>query len=198
LECFTINKYRGKVMKAVSILSRRERDLALRDIRGTDRVAMVEAAKRLATAPSVLPALLKLLRVEKRVEERHAIVFALSWQNDLRTWQPLLRVLANPQESPRVRAQAAEGLAYLFFRKKKDSKGFRAAISALVAALKDPSPEVRYFAVFALGASLDRRVLPVLRKMTKDSESPKGLVGTVGEEAEEAIECIQTQKATVR
>jgi HEAT repeat protein len=110
---------------------------------------MVEASRRLATDPSLVSVLLKLLGVEKRVEQRQAILYALSWQNDLRTWRPLLRVLANRDESPKVRGQAAEGLAYGFFRKRKGSKGFKAALSALVAALKDPSPEVRYFAIFA-------------------------------------------------
>jgi HEAT repeat protein len=156
---------------------------------------MVEAAKRLATDPSLASTLLRLLRVEKRIEARQAILFALSWQDDLRTWHPLIRILANSDESPKVRAQAAEGLAYKFFRKRKGSKGFKAAVEALVAALKDPSPEVRYFAVFALGASLDRAVVPVLRRMTRDRENPTGFMGTVGEEAEEAIERIQTQRA---
>jgi len=173
-------------------LSNRDRTSALADIRGNDRVAKVEAAKKLSTDSSTYSDLRRLLRHENREDTRHAIAFALSWQDDLRSWSILVRLLSDRSESPMVRGQAAEGLAYKFHRKRKGSLGFQSAIRALVAALSDPSPEVRYFSVFALGASGDRRMLPVLRRMKRDRARLVGF-GAVSDEAKEAIKRIQMQ-----
>lgn len=174
------------------ILSKRQRARALIEICGDDRVARVEAAKKLAEDPSSFTDLRALLRREEREETRHAIAFALSWQEGLRSWALLLRLFLDSGESPMVRSQAAEGLGYMLHRKRKDTLGFQAAIKALVVALNDPSPHVRYSSVFALGASRERRIVPVLRRKLNDQAIPAGFVGTVADQAKEAIEAIQT------
>jgi HEAT repeat protein len=147
---------------------------------GEDRVAMVEAARRLAEKEGASPKLRELLRHEQREATRHAILYALSWQRDPRAWPIFVRVLSDRSESALVRGQAAEGLAYNFHRKRKGSAAFESAFAALVSASRDASPEVRYYVAFALGASRDERALPVLRKMTKGR--------AVAAEAREAID----------
>lgn len=175
-------------MRPRPTLFARERSRALRELRGSEEVARVEAAKKLACDPSAFPDLRKLLRVEQSAVIRHAIVFALTWHDDLRSWPILVRLLTDKTESPLVRGQAAEGLAYLFHRKRRERPDFRAGVDALVVALSDPSPEVRYFAAFALGAAGDASTLHVLNKLTEDRARPAGFVGTVGDEAKAAIQ----------
>lgn len=64
----------------------------------------------------------------------------------------LLRVLADRAESPGIRGDAAELLK--FWRKRK-------VISALVKFSADPSAEVRFWCVFALGSFVRRRKTPL-------------------------------------
>lgn len=152
---------------------------------GDDHGAMVEAAKRLAESKSASPKLRELLRRERREPTRHAILYALSWKRDPRAWPIFVRVLSDRSESPLVRGQAAEGLAYNFHRKRKGSAGFESAFAALISASRDESAEVRFYVAFALGASRDARALPVLRKMTRDR--------AVAAEARDAIMRLQTR-----
>lgn len=169
----------------------RERRRALSEIVGADPLAMVEAAKRLARDPTTAPELRALLRRERRVETRHAIVHALSWHDDLGSWPILIRLLADCGEDPMVRGQAAEGLAYKFHRKRRGTAAFELALRTLVTALDDPSPDVRYYAAFASGAAEDRRMLPKLRRMLKDHATSPTFIGTVGQEAQASIDQIE-------
>src|SRR6266542_3518918 len=75
------------------------------------------------------------------VQEAAAYGLAFLW--DPRAFDPLVHALGGAGELPAVRAQAAEGLANL--------RAVR-AVPALLAALGDPAPEVRFWASFALGA----------------------------------------------
>jgi len=178
-------------MTTSPILSKRQRARALSEICGDDGVARVEAAKKLAADPPSFSELRALLRHEEREETRHAIAFALSWREGLQSWALLLRLFLDRRESPMVRSQAAEGLGYMLGRKRKGTLGFQAAVRALIAALNDPSPHVRYSSVFALGASCERRLIPALRRKLTDRATPAGFVGTVAAQAKEAIEAIQ-------
>lgn len=173
-----------------STLSDRALKRALAAIQDDDEVARFEAAKTLSTDPAAFDPLRKLLPTTTRPENRLPIVYALSWQSDLRGWALFIRILGDPNESAAVRSQAAEGLAYNFHRKRAGASGFRAAIESLTAALTDPSPDVRYYAAFALGASGERAAIPALRKVVKDRATSKDFVGTVGGEARDAIERI--------
>lgn len=170
-----------------------KRDLAA--ILGTDEGARVEAAKRLASRAAAFDDLRRILRHEERAAVRQAVTFALSWHGDRRSWPLFLRLLADDRESSAVRGQAAEGLAYNFRRKRRGSAGYEAALRVLVAALESDSVEVRYYCVFALGASGDDRMLPVLRRLRRDRTRSKRFVGTIGAEAREAIESIEMRLA---
>lgn len=168
-------------------LSNRARARALAEIQEDEEVARVEATKALATDSAAFIPLRELLRTATRPEVRLSIVFALAWQRDMRTWPIFIKLLGDRNESPAVRAQAAEGLAYKFYQKRRGTSGFQSAIEILVAALTDASPDVRYYAAFALGVSGERKVIPALRKAAKDRSTSKNFVGTVGDEAMHAV-----------
>jgi HEAT repeat protein len=169
-------------------LSNRARARALAEIQGDDEVVRVEAAKALASDSAAFVPLRELLRTATRPEVRLSVVFALAWQRDMRSWAKFIKILGDRNECHAVRAQAAEGLAYKFHRKRRETSGFQLAIEVLVAALTDASPDVRYYAAFALGASGSPKVLPALRKAAKDRSTSKNFVGTVGDEAMNAAE----------
>jgi len=172
-------------------LTEDQRESALRNIRGSDFEAIVQAAKLLSADSSTTARLLGLLASEGRVEVRHAILYALSWHADVSLWGLMIQILADQREHPKVRGQAAEGISYLFSKVRSDPKEFEAAVNALQDALGDGSPEVRYCAVNALGATKHMPLIPVLEKMLKDQTPVEGWVGTVGEEASRAIEWIE-------
>lgn len=170
-----------------------ERIRALRDIRTFDPALRVEAAQKLATDPFAFDDLRELLRNESNENTRHAITFALSWHKDLRSWPILLDLLSDEKESPKVRGQAAEGLAYKFHHKRKGTPGHLAAIKTLTACLESPWPEVRYFSVFALGESGEPEIMPKLIEMLEDHANPHGFVGTIADEAREALAKLRTR-----
>ncbi len=171
-------------------LSLEQRRTALTDIRGDDRGRVVEAAKVLSSDPSTTPDLVGLLATETRADVRQGVLYALAWHADLGTWELMIRILSDAAEAPNVRGQAAEGLSYMFHKVTADSEKFEAAVSALLVALKDPSPEVRYCAVNALGATRHQPLIPVLERMVEDKTPVPGWLGTVGDEARRALEWI--------
>lgn len=169
---------------------------ALADIQSDDAVTRFEAAKTLSSGPSAFVALRTLLRSTAQTPRRLPIVYALAWLNDLRGWALFIRILRDQNESPEIRSQAAEGLAYLFPCKRRGSAGIRSAIESLTAALTDSSADVRYYAAFALGASGERTTIPALRHATQDSATSTNFVGMVGDEARDAIERIESAAST--
>ncbi|WP_257452775.1 HEAT repeat domain-containing protein [Archangium lipolyticum] len=172
-------------------LGQEARHAALDALSGGDQRAIVDAARLLSSGRGMAVPLLRKLKTEPRAVNRQAILYAISWQDDIRAWWPLLKVLADVDEAPAVRGQAAEGIGYLFWRKSRSKRGYLIAKDVLLWALNDPSPEVRYYAIFALGASRDHSVIAALQGMTKDSGRSNAIVGTVGEEARRAIAWIQ-------
>ena len=176
------------MMNAIArTLSNRARARALKEIQDAEKVVRVEAAKVLASDTAAFVPLRDLLRTATRPEVRLAIVFALTWQWDMRSWTTFIKILGDRNEAPAVRAQAAEGLAYKFNRKRRGALGHQSAIQALLAALTDVSPDVRYYAAFALGASGEKEVIRALRKAANDRSTSKNFVGSVGDEAMNAV-----------
>jgi hypothetical protein len=102
----------------------------------------------------------------------------------------MIRIFADPRETPAVRGQAAEGLAYMFHKVQAGSPRFEAGVRALLDGLKDASAEVRYCAVHALGATRQHRFIPILEVMLEDKTPVPGWVGSVADEAARAIESI--------
>lgn len=172
-------------------LSQQQREAALKDILGPDREAMVRAAKLLSSDASTTSRLLELLEPERRVDTRHAILYALSWHGDVGLCELMVRILEDRNEAPLVRGQASEGLAYMFGYMKMDSREVEVAVKALLDSLRDPSPEVRYCALFALGATKHPPLIPALKELLADKTPVAGWVGTVADAASRAIEWIE-------
>ncbi len=164
---------------------------ALEALSGDEPTSLIEAATFLSSEKGIAVALLRRLKAETRPTNRQAILYAVSWQGDVRAWWPLLKVLADVEETPAARGQAAEGIAYLFHELGRRRLARRIAIEVLLWALDDPSAEVRYYALFALGSSRDRSVIASLQTMVDDPGRCAAIAGTVGEEARDAVERIQ-------
>ncbi|MFP2895826.1 HEAT repeat domain-containing protein [Corallococcus sp. 4LFB] len=171
-------------------LTPEQRDTALKDLLGSDLLAMGEASKLLSFDASTTSVLLPLLDGESRIETRHAILYALTWHGDLTLWSLMVGILTDTQEAPQVRGQAAEYLSYNFAKVRTDSAEFEVAVKALLDALKDPSVEVRYCAVNALGCTGHLPLIPTLEEMREDKTPAPGWVGTVSDEASRALEWI--------
>lgn len=112
--------------------------------------------------------------------------YALSARGDERALKPLIGRLNDEGEDARVRGLAAEALASVA-HKDEDDHAFR----ALLEALGEPAPEVRFWAAFALGAVGDARALPALEQIATRDHSTVFGHRSVGQEAAEAIEGIR-------
>ena len=95
----------------------------------------------------------------------------------------LLAHLADPDEAPAVRGEAAEQLGCWW----AGSGALRRAVVAnLLAGLYDAAPEVRFWCAYALGTLRVRRAIPRLRELVGDPAAVDQL-WSVGEEAVWAI-----------
>ncbi|WP_239989418.1 HEAT repeat domain-containing protein [Corallococcus macrosporus] len=157
---------------------------------GSDRATIDPAAKLLSGDPTTTDRLIPLLDTVSSADARQGILYALSWHGDLRAWELMVRILANPQEDPVVRGQAAEGIAYMFSQVRPGTARFESAAKALLSALKDPSLEVRFGAIFALGESNHLPFVPVLEALVNDQTPVPGWGETIGEKAAAAIESL--------
>jgi len=110
----------------------------------SDWTGIVDTARDLSVRddPSDVPALIAALK-DPLEARRWGAVYALgSSRLDRRVVAPLVEVLLDKRETPRVRAQAAECLG---------ATGSRKALRALIECSTDESAEVRFWCVFALG-----------------------------------------------
>jgi HEAT repeat protein len=164
-----------------------ESSQALRHIKSADPALVVEAAKSLSEDKTTTDALVALLSHEERPHNRQAILYALAWHGALRTWDLMVRITGDSAEHPKVRGQAAEAVSYMFIEQQPGSSPFEAAVRVLSAATHDPSPEVRYCSVNALGCSGHLPLKPILEAMLDDHVAVPGWIGTVAEEAARSI-----------
>jgi HEAT repeat protein len=95
---------------------------------------------------------------------------------------PLLRVLDDATEQPSVRGVVAEALT--------GPRSLR-AVPHLVAALRDPHIEVRFWAAFALGELGDASALPSLEELARTDDGVLEGWGTIRDEASAAVESIR-------
>lgn len=147
---------------------------------GNDRTLMWEAAKALGVLKpkSLVPKLISSLK-SNSIEHRSAAAYALGMMREPRAVTYLEAILADENESPRVRGHAAEALAYL----KK-----RRSFTVLLAALKDPKAEVRWWAAFALGELGDKRALPELKRVASVDKGRARSGSSVRSEARRACD----------
>jgi HEAT repeat protein len=150
--------------------------------RATDRQLLWEAAKALAR--------MNLLQVTELLypslmsdddERAAAVAWTLGRLGDASASEPLRRLLRSSRATPDARAHAAEALGAL---------ASRDSLPDLAAALDDPIPEVRYWAVYALGAIGDPSVLPLLERLATSDRDVVAL-GSIAQEAAQAAESIR-------
>ncbi len=114
-----------------------------------------------------------------------AAAYSLGLLGDHRAVDPLLACLADRSEDPRVRGFAAEALT---------GPSERRAVPALIAALGDPSVEVRFWAAFALGELGDPAALSALQQLAQTDEATLPGWWSVSDEAAAAIESIRARR----
>lgn len=150
--------------------------------------ALGQIARRTVVAP-----LLGVLRSRAPGETRQAAIHALGVTGDRRAAGALVKVLQDPSEAADVRGEAAEALAGCGLQ-------LLTVLWALADALADPSPEVRFWAAFALGvraalggklrpSELETTVVSGLRRLVTDGAVVRGL-GSVGEEASNTLRLV--------
>lgn len=119
-------------------------------------------------------------------EARKRAAWALGFLNDGEAAPVLLRTLGDRKDEADVRAYAAEALGHMAPQTPHDE-----ALAALLRALTDPAPEVRFWAAFALGNLGDERAIPALQQLAaRDSESVPGW-WSIRKEAVDSIEQIK-------
>lgn len=130
-----------------------------------------------------------LLESRAHDQGRAAAAYVLGFSGEAGVSDVLARRLADTDESPVVRAHAAEALGHLlqYQRVLVDIR------TAIVACLRDPEPEVRFWSVFAAGVLDLQESRPQLHRLKNDEASVEGW-WTVGQEAEWALRCLDGEE----
>jgi HEAT repeat protein len=128
----------------------------------------------------------RILLSGRSAEARKRAAWALGFLNDEEAAPALLRTLGDRNDATDVRAYAAEALGHMAPQTPRDE-----ALAALLRALTDPAPEIRFWAAFALGNLGDERAIPALQQLAaRDSESVPGW-WSIRKEAHDSIEQIK-------
>ena len=143
-----------------------------------------EAAVGLGLLPSsdeAVDALVAAAAADSSTTVRIAALHGLGILSSPRSAGPVLALLRDAAQPDEIRADAAESLAHV-----EDD----AVVPALVDALADPSPLVRYSAAYALGEQRDPAAIPALGAIAAgdDGDTPFGRVSACAREAIETIE----------
>lgn len=128
--------------------------------------------------------LIETLRSSPDEDKRRSAAYSLSgYQENERAANALIDALNNKNESSETRAQAAESLGAIVAVR---------AVETLLANLHDPSLEVRFECIYALGqVGMDAAIIPELEKFLGDESTIYGW--TVKEKASEAIKYIKSR-----
>jgi len=165
----------------------------LRGRRLVRRLTARDDAKRWAAASMLAQSADErtLRRVERVLEGkapergRVAAAYVLGFSGESAAASVLARRLSDRDESPAVRAHAAEALGHLL----QFEPVLAESRSAIVVALADPEPEVRFWCAFAAGALELQESRPRLDRLLDDDALLEGW-WTVGQEAEWALRCL--------
>ena len=120
--------------------------------------------------------------------------YDLSFTFEPRAIPHLLDLLNDPQRPAIVRTRAAEGIGNCLpdrVVRRQHSRLYRRCVTALVAALDDPYPDVRFFAAFSLGKLRAQAALPRLRQLVEHDMTQASGMWSVKEEAVDAIHSIE-------
>lgn len=123
--------------------------------------------------------IISILKNDSDPEVRFAAAYALGLLGLDGAIAPLLEVARNQLERPSVRGGAIEALADI--RNKE-------VLKPLIMLLSDPVPEVRFWAVFALGQLGEKSAIPALEKLKATDSSTVPGWRSIQQECEEAIQ----------
>ena len=157
----------------------------------TDEEHRWEAAKVLSGVKDrrALRRVEQLLEGDGDEEARAAAAYVLGFNSASDASDLLARRLADPDESPVVRAYAAEGLGHLL-----QHEPVMAEIrTTIVSCLRDPEPQVRFWCAFAAGVLDLQESRPQLERLRDDEANVEGW-WTVGKEAEWALRCLEGEE----
>jgi HEAT repeat protein len=173
----------------VSLLAARRK---LRALANADEHDLNAAAKALIDTEGryVQRGLERLLRSHQSPKVRAEAAWALGFHSSgSRAVPALLRALGDRTEDTDVRCHAAEALGHLV-----PEREHAEVLAALLHALTDREPEVRFWAAFALGNLGDERAIPALQRLAdRDSEVVPGW-WSLRKEALDSIEQIRLIK----
>jgi HEAT repeat protein len=132
-------------------------------------------------------AMRRLMQGHPDLHVRHAAAHWLSFSFDGRALASLLVTVENAAEDPFVRGQAIEGFGVQLHRMQRRRRIVRRAERALRRALDDPSPEVRFWACYSLGAMGAARALGKLQFLARHDDALYPTWWLVKEEAADAV-----------
>jgi HEAT repeat protein len=168
------------------VRTRRRRPL-VRDLTGRDSTKRWAAAVELARTRDerTRRQVARVLEGAGNDDGRAAAAYVLGFSGDTAFAGVLARRLADRDECVLVRAHAAEALGHLL----QHEPVLADIRTAIVAALTDEEPEVRFWATFAAGALELQESRPRLERLLGDEASVEGW-WTVAQEAEWALRCL--------
>jgi HEAT repeat protein len=164
----------------------------VRGLKARDETKRWEAATALAQGvddAGTLRRIERLLEGGGREEGRAVAAYVLGFSGESGASSALARRLADPEESPLVRAHAAEALGHLL-QQQAVLADVRTAIGA---GLRDAEPEVRFWCAFAVGALGLQESRAQLERLRADDAPVEGW-WTVGEEAGWALRCLDGEE----
>jgi HEAT repeat protein len=139
--------------------------------------------------PRIVRRVERLLEGRGHEQGRAAAAYVLGFSGESDVSGVLARRLADPDESPVVRAHAAEALGHLL-QYQPVLADIRTAIGS---SLRDPEPEVRFWSAFAAGVLNLQESRPQLERLREDEAGIEGW-WTVGQEAEWALRCLDGEE----
>ncbi len=171
----------------------------LRAIQRGSRGNRWEAAKQLAKhGPKVaLKPCLELLQHASRPEAREAAAWVLGALHDERAAPALRATVSRPDETVDVRGQAAEALGDVITNPDRRRAELRRSAQALMPLLREPAPELRFWAAFSLRKLRWRPAVKELKRLARTDRALCPGFWTVGEEAEDAYYVILTGRPRV-
>jgi HEAT repeat protein len=155
-----------------------------------DRLLAAEASKALANLGGVQArrGCVRVLDSDAPQLARYAATYALAFMRDDEAASTVVALVLDPREDPQIRGQAAEGLDYFG---REDGPHRRLAARAALRGLDDPSPVVRFWCAFALGAMPYPVAIPVLRKLARRDKAVSPGWWRVCDEAADAIAAME-------
>ena len=127
-------------------------------------------------------ALIAAIKQVRNTYRRTAAIAALGYMSSRRTVPQLVRIARDDRLPPRMRGEALEALGRV---------GGKEAVKCLLNATYNKSSEVRFWAVYGLGQTGQRDVLPRLREIARADHARLKQWGFISHEAKVAMKQIK-------